>query len=138
MTSEFQPYSYFDTLKDEIDIMSENEEKLPSIEAAPTVSTLTVTASPAVITHTGHKTPRVKEEFTLKPPPFKLRTKKIKMKKTSMLKIREGYSYGLQDDKDLVVKSTIGSYNRHFDVEEEQKSDSQGEYVKEIDEKPLI
>ena len=34
------------------------------------------------------------------------------------------------------MKSTIGSYNRHFDVEEEQKSDSQGEYVEEIDEKP--
>ena len=57
------------------------------------------------------------------------------MKKTSMLKIGEGYSYSLKDNKDLVVKS-IGSYNRHFNVKEEQKSDSQGEHVEEIDEKP--
>ena len=41
------------------------------------------------------------------------------------------------------MKSTIGHYNCHFDVEEELKSDSQGEYVEDVDEqlsdvKPLV
>ena len=58
------------------------------------------------------------------------------MKKSSMLRISEGYCYGLKDDKDLVVRSTAGNYTRHFDIKEDQESDSQGEYVEEIDEKP--
>ena len=130
VTSEFKPYNYF--LEDEIDIMNENEGKLHPVEAAPVVST----ASPSVITHTSSKTPRVKEEFNLKPPPFKLKAKRIEMKKSSMLRISEGYTYGLKDDKDLVVRSTAGNYSRHFGAKENQESDSQGEFVEEIDEKP--
>ena len=86
--------------------MYEEGEKLPSIETAPPISaSLTVTASPPVNPPPGHKTPQVKEkeEFTLKPPPFKAKTKKIQMRKTSLTKIKEGYDYGLHENKELVI-----------------------------------
>ena len=79
----------------------------------------------------------------MKPLPFKARTKKIQMRKTFMLKIKEGYDYGLHENEELVVISTIGSYDRHFDEEEKPKSDFQGEYVEDLEElvsdvKPVV
>ena len=70
MASEFQPCNFVDTLVDEIDLMCEGGEKLPSIETAlPVSASLIVTTSPPVNPSPGHKTPqgKEKEEFTLKP-----------------------------------------------------------------------
>ena len=65
------------------------------------------------------------------------------MRKISLTKIKEGYDYGLHENEELVIKSTIGSYDHYFAEEEKPKTDFQGEYVEDVEEllsdvKPVV
>ena len=72
--------------------------------------------------------------FTLKPPPFKTKAKKIQMKKISLTKIKDGYDYGLHNNEELVIKSTLGSYDHYFTEEKKPKTNFHGEYVEDVGE----
>ena len=102
---------------------------------APEATLIASTAPPPVVTNTTSKTSRVNDQFCLKNPPFKLK-KRIEMWKSSTLRIGAGYCYGLKDENDLVIRSSVGNYTKHSDTKEDQEPVSQGEYVEEIDEKP--